>query len=88
MLQLNINEVKKHFSSTIAKVENGETVIICRRNKPVAEIKPIHKPPERKRPIGLAGRDYPDFKLEEDFFEPLPEDILEYFTGEKDEAFT
>ena len=88
MLQLNINEVKTHLSGILSQVEKGETVIICRRNKPVAEIKPIRKPPAKKRPIGLAGREYPDFKLGDEFFEPLPEDILEYFTGAKDEAST
>ena len=36
MLQLNINEVKTHLSATLAKVEQGETVIICKRNKPIA----------------------------------------------------
>ncbi|MCI5194564.1 MAG: hypothetical protein D3915_15870 [Candidatus Electrothrix sp. AU1_5] len=41
MLQLNISQVKSHFSATIARVTAGETVIICNRNKPVAEIRPL-----------------------------------------------
>lgn len=84
MLQLNINEVKTHLSATLAKVEQGETVIICKRNKPIAEIKPIAQPPLKERPVGLAAKKYPDFKLPDDFNDPLPDDILAYFTGEKE----
>ena len=82
MISLNINEIKTHFSSFIAKVSNGETVIVCKRNVPIAEIKPIATLPNKKRPIGLAGKDYPDFKISDAFFEPLPDDIVAAFGGE------
>jgi prevent-host-death family protein len=85
MPQLNISEVKSHFSATIARVTAGETVIVCNRNKPVAEIRPIKKQKNvRKRPIGLAGKEYPDWDIGDGFFDPLPDDILSYFTGEKE----
>ena len=82
MISLNINEIKTHFSSFIAKVSNGETVIVCKRNVPIAEIKPIAALPNKKRPIGLAGKEYPDFKISDAFFEPLPDDIVTAFNGE------
>ena len=82
MISLNINEIKTHFSSFIAKVSNGETVIVCKRNVPIAEIKPIATLPNKKRPIGLAGKEYPDFKISDAFFEPLPDDIVTAFNGE------
>jgi antitoxin (DNA-binding transcriptional repressor) of toxin-antitoxin stability system len=81
MITLNINEIKTHFSSFLAKVSNGETVIVCKRNIPIAEIKPIATLPNKKRPIGLAGKEYPDFKVSNAFFEPLPEDIVAAFNG-------
>ena len=84
MLQLNINEVKTHLSNTLARVEKGETVIICKRNKPIAQLIPIEPKQMKKRPIGLAGQEFPDFKLGDEFFESLPNDILSYFTGEKE----
>ena len=84
MLQLNINEIKTHISATLARVEKGETVIICKRNKPIAQIMPIEQKPVKKRPVGLAGKEYPDFEIGDEFFEPLPDDILAYFTGEKE----
>jgi len=84
MLQLNINEVKTHLSATLTRVEKGETVIICKRNKPIARIIPIEQKPVKERPVGLAGKEYPDFEIGDEFFEPLPDDILAYFTGEKE----
>ena len=61
------------------KVSKGETVIICKRNVPIAEIKPIVALPHKKRPVGLAGKEYPDFEISDDFFEPLPNDIVAAF---------
>ena len=82
MINLNINEIKTHFSSFLEKVRKGETVIVCKRNVPIAEIKPIVSLPNKKRPIGLAGKEYPDFQISDDFFEPLPDDIVAAFDGE------
>ncbi|MCI5116294.1 MAG: type II toxin-antitoxin system Phd/YefM family antitoxin [Candidatus Electrothrix sp. AW1] len=82
MPQLNISQVKSHFSATIARVTAGETVIICNRNKPVAEIRPLQQQKKlKKRPIGLAGKEYPEWDIGKDFFDPLPDDILSCFTG-------
>jgi antitoxin (DNA-binding transcriptional repressor) of toxin-antitoxin stability system len=83
MMNLNINEIKTHFSSYLAKVSNGETLVVCRRNVPVAEIKAIVTPPNKRRPIGLAGKEYPDFQISDAFFEPLPDDIAAAFNGEE-----
>ncbi len=82
MINLNINEIKTHFSRFLAKVSNGETVIVCKRNVPIAEIKPIASLPNKKRPIGLAGKEYPDFKISDAFFDPLPDDMVAAFNGE------
>ena len=82
MIHLNINEIKAHFSSFLAKVSKGEIVVICKRNVPIAEIRPIPTTPNKKRPIGLAGKEYPDFKIGDAFFDPLPDDIVAAFNGE------
>lgn len=82
MISLNINEIKTHFSSFLAKVSKGETVIVCKRNVPIAEITPIAALPNKKRPIGLAGKEYPDFDISDAFFDPLPDDIVAAFNGE------
>ena len=84
MQQLNINAVKTHLSGILAQVEKGETIVICKRNKPIAEIRPIRQQPKNKRPLGLLQKKYPDFKVPDDINEPLPDDILAYFTGEQE----
>jgi prevent-host-death family protein len=82
MINLNINEIKAHFSSCLDKVSKGETIIVCKRNTPIAEIKPISSFPNKKRPIGLAGKEYPNFTIGNAFFEALPDEIVAAFNGE------
>jgi antitoxin (DNA-binding transcriptional repressor) of toxin-antitoxin stability system len=77
MKKVNIYEAKVHFSALVERVAGGETVLICRRNVPTAELRPVHRPRRTRRPIGLAkGLVVPDT-----FFEPLPDDVLAGFEG-------
>jgi antitoxin (DNA-binding transcriptional repressor) of toxin-antitoxin stability system len=78
MIRLNIHEAKTHLSKYLEKLANGETIILCKRNVPIAEIRPIRPRRERERPIGLAKA---EFKLTSEFFEPLPDEILTAFNG-------
>jgi prevent-host-death family protein len=80
MITMNINEAKTHLSGVLAKVAKGETVVLCKRNKPVAEIRPIRETLKKKRPIGLAAKEYPTFTVDKSFFEPLPDDIIDAFS--------
>ncbi len=48
------------------------------------EIKPMMTSPTKERPIGLAGKEYPDFRVGKAFFKPLPDDIAAVFNGEQD----
>ena len=79
MIHLNIHEAKTHLSRYLARLKEGEVIVLCRRNVPIAEIRPL---PKRgaKRPIGLAKG---EFKIPADFFEPLPEDFVEAFEGKR-----
>lgn len=53
-------------------------MILCKRNVPIAEIRPIAPEPRSPRPLGLAkGK----FSISPSFFEPLPADLLESFNG-------
>lgn len=77
MLKVNIAEAKARLSQILDRVDQGETVVICRRNVPVAEIRPIAQPPVEPRPVGIdRGMAVPD-----SFFEPLPEEVLAAFEG-------
>ena len=80
MIQANIHEIKSKLSEYLAAVMKGETVIIARRNVPIAEIKPIAAGRKTDRPIG-QGPYEKDYQLPEAFWEPLPEELLEAFGG-------
>ena len=43
--QVNIYDVRTHFSEFIKRVEGGETIIIARNKEPVAELRPIRQEP-------------------------------------------
>ena len=79
MIKLNVHEAKTHLSRYLERVEAGETVVLCRRNVPVAEIRPLLTSTSGKRRIGLAK----GFKLPPSFFAPLPADVIEDFEGSR-----
>lgn len=79
MIRLNIHEAKTHLSEYLQRLEQGETILLCKRNKPVAEIRPIPPPPAEPRPIGVGKG---DFEIPEAFFEPLADDLTAAFWGE------
>ena len=80
MIQVNVGEAKAHLSRYLDAVEKGEVVILCRHNKPIAEVRRIEErePPQEPRRFGL----WDGFGVSESFFEPLPADILKAFNGE------
>ncbi len=80
MIKINIAEARAHFSRYIESVERGETVTICRRNVPIAEIRPLRRPLRELRPVGIdRGMEVPA-----SFFEPLPDDLFTAFEGAVD----
>jgi len=79
MIKLNVHEAKTHLSRYLKRLEeDGEVIVLCRRNVPIAEIRPIPAKRRKPRPIGLAKG---QFKIPPEFFEPLPDDLLDLFEG-------
>jgi prevent-host-death family protein len=79
MIKLNIHEAKTHLSHYLEEVEQGETILLCKRNKPVAEIRPLPGHRHKKRPIGLAkGK----FSIPSTFFDELPDEMSASFNGD------
>ncbi len=76
MIKLNIHEAKTNLSRYLAKLKKGQTILLCHRDKPVAEIRPLPSAPKKPRPIGLAKE---KFHVPPSFFEPLPEEIINDF---------
>ncbi|MBW2261352.1 MAG: type II toxin-antitoxin system prevent-host-death family antitoxin [Deltaproteobacteria bacterium] len=81
MIMVNIHQAKAQLSSLLEKAARGERVVLCRRNVPVAEIRPLPEARRRPRPVGLARMQWGEFTVPEEFFEPLPRDVLEGFEG-------
>jgi len=45
MLKYNLSEAKAHFSAVMEAVEAGNAVTLCKRNRPIATLEPIHTEP-------------------------------------------
>jgi antitoxin (DNA-binding transcriptional repressor) of toxin-antitoxin stability system len=76
--KLNVHEAKTHLSRYLEQVSAGETILLCRRNHVIAEIRPVRAPREKPRPVALAKG---QFSIPPEFFDPLPDEILSYFTN-------
>ena len=78
MLKVNVQDAKTHLSRYLDRVEQGEVIVLCRRNVPVAEIRRLEPTATNPRPIGLdQGR----FQVTDAFFEDLPDDLVDSFEG-------
>ena len=78
MTHANLHEVKARLAHYARLVKAGETVVICERNKPFAEMRPLpdHAKPAPKRRLGVMKGWFP---MPDDFNAPDPEleDIIE-----------
>jgi antitoxin (DNA-binding transcriptional repressor) of toxin-antitoxin stability system len=80
MNKVNVFEVKAKLSEYLDRAARGERIVICRHNKPVAELRAIVDAVSTPRTIGpIPGR--PTFDVPASFFELLPEDDLEQWEG-------
>ncbi len=78
MIKLNVHEAKTHLSRYLSQLSEGDTIVLCKRNVPIAEIRPLKPARTERRPIGLAkGR----FEVPPEFIDPLPDDLLDAFEG-------
>ena len=78
MKRVNMRDAKTRLSHYLTQLNPGETLLICNRNKPVAELRRIAD----RRPKPRIGVAKGEFSVPKAFFEPLPADILKAFGGE------
>jgi len=83
MIRINIHEAKAHLSRYLPLIERGETILLCKRNVPIAEIRPITPSRDDPRPVGLHRG---TFSVPPGFFDPLPDDLRRAFEGESREG--
>ena len=73
---VNVHEAKTNLSRLLAQVEAGEDIIIARSGTPVARLVRFQK--RGKRQFGsMKGR----VRLDDSFFDPLPEEELAAWEG-------
>lgn len=79
MTRVSVEQIKIDLTTYLQRVEDGETILGVRSDKPVAEPWPVaRKSAAARRPYGLcAGQ----FTVPDDFDAPLPEEILADFEG-------
>jgi prevent-host-death family protein len=73
MIMVNIADAKAKLSEYLEAVSQGETVVICRHNRPVAELRAIEA--RLTGPRDLTPM-FPDWKIDPAFFEPLADEEL------------
>jgi prevent-host-death family protein len=69
-----VHEAKTTLSKLLARVSNGEEIVITRRGEEVARLVPIRRPAGRH-----FGIDRGRYVVPDDFDAPLPEDLLTAF---------
>jgi antitoxin (DNA-binding transcriptional repressor) of toxin-antitoxin stability system len=77
MMKATLDEVEKRPADYLHRVLEGETVVLFRDDRPVAEIRPLNAA-TGPRPFGLAAG---DFVVPDDFDDPLPDELLDAFEG-------
>ena len=77
MLMVNIHDAKTNLSKYLSQLDQEHEIVLCRRNRPVAVIRPVPSPRER-RVIGLE-RDR--LNVPDSFFDALPEDLTALYEG-------
>ena len=76
MATVNIHEAKTHLSRLLKQVEAGEEVVIARNGVPVARLVSSKKRGKRQ-PGSMKNL----IKIDDRFFEPLPEEELAAWEG-------
>lgn len=76
-IRVNIQEAKTHLSRYLDQVEQGDTLVLCRHNCPIAEIKAIV--PHSIRPSRVAGLLKDSILWGPDTFAPMTETELADF---------
>ena len=79
MTIVNIHEAKTHFSKLIQQALQGEVIIIAKSGVPVIQLTPYEKTTTKRKGGQLKGI----LLVEDNFDDPLPEEILKSFYGEE-----
>jgi prevent-host-death family protein len=79
MRMVNIHMAKTHLSRLVAEVAAGEEIVIAKAGKPLARLLPFEPRREPRQPGLMKGKIW----IADDFDDPLPEEIMAAFRGER-----
>jgi prevent-host-death family protein len=79
MKVVNLHAAKTHLSRLIEQAAAGEEIVIAKAGKPVARLVPFEPRREPRQPGLMKGQIW----IADDFDEPLPEEIMAAFRGER-----
>ncbi len=82
MTVVTVHYAKTNLSKLLARVADGEEVVIARGKTPVAKLMPLESVRKKRVPGRLKG--LPGYGFSESFFDPLPDDELALWNGEGD----
>lgn len=82
MIMVNVVDAKAKLSEYLEAVARGERVVICNRNRPVAELRPVAAAPAARRLGTAAG----EMSVRDTFNDPLPDEVLDAFEGRDPQA--
>lgn len=68
MIRVNLDDINGNLATYLGRVENGETLILMREDKAVAELRPIPGQSFTTRPFGLCAG---EFSVPDDFDAPF-----------------
>lgn len=72
---VNVHEAKTHFSKLLARVSQGEEIVIDRAGVPVAKLIRFEERPARRVPGSAKDKIW----VAPDFDDPLPDEIQKLF---------
>jgi antitoxin (DNA-binding transcriptional repressor) of toxin-antitoxin stability system len=79
MVAVTVSDIEQDLPGYLRRVEAGETVVVLRDGRPIAEIRPVGTEPQGPRPYGLCAG---EFVVPDDFDAPLPDEIVAAFEGQ------
>ncbi|EEG76074.1 type II toxin-antitoxin system Phd/YefM family antitoxin [Dethiobacter alkaliphilus] len=74
-IQVNIHEAKTNLSKLLLQVQEGQEIVIAKNGQPVAKLIPATQCSGKRVPGSAKGK----VKVEPDFNNPLPEQVMESF---------
>ncbi|MFP4012325.1 MAG: type II toxin-antitoxin system Phd/YefM family antitoxin [Spirochaetaceae bacterium] len=77
---VNIHDAKAHPSEYLNRLDTEQKIVLCKRNVPIAVIRPVAEPAGR-RVIGLGKE---RLYVPDSFNDPLPEEIEALYDGERE----